>query len=213
MAITPIDIWNRALSAAKISGRVVSATENTKQANACALWYESTRKMLLQSAPWSFATQYNELARLSITSPSNWLYVYSLPNGMLAPRYLTTGMRFEMASTSDQEILYTNDASPTLVATMDREQPAIWSPMFNEALVAYLGSRVARELNAKISVARELFDEANTLIMEARAADGNESEELYGDPAPPAVSMRGFSGPGDMTNFYRVAYLNLEPVA
>jgi hypothetical protein len=100
---SPIEISNRALS--ELGGRatVASFSEGSKEARACALWYDPLRKQLLRAAPWGFARKQFVLSELGNaqdnTSPYPWGFKYTYPSDALRVRYiLPPGPNFNPAT-------------------------------------------------------------------------------------------------------------------
>lgn len=94
MAITSVDICNRALD--EIGARVIIASlaENTPQAKAASRQYDSMRQQILRSAPWAFArksvavTPIGLLSAVPPTSPYPWAAKYTYPADCLKVRYI-----------------------------------------------------------------------------------------------------------------------------
>lgn len=77
-----VDIANLALGHLGDDANVssISPPEGSAQAEHCARFYPAARDALLEMHAWGFATKRIRLAALSVTPPSQWAYVYAVPN-------------------------------------------------------------------------------------------------------------------------------------
>lgn len=87
-----IDICNRALSLIGARSTIADFSEGSKEAQACALWYDELREGLLRAAHWGFSKKtapLSELGRLTAnTSPYPWPFKYTYPADCLKMRFL-----------------------------------------------------------------------------------------------------------------------------
>jgi hypothetical protein len=87
-------------------------------------------------------------------------------------------------SQQGRTVIFTNVKDAQLVYTALMTAPSVWDPLFREAFVKFLASKIARPLtvdaNGKsdiktgMAIARELIPEVKEAILQARIADGNE---------------------------------------
>ena len=89
---SPVDICNRALGEIGARTNVNAFTDPTPAAQACQLYYDSMRQMLLRTAPWNFARKQVNLSLLkdatSGTCPFPWMFEYLYPSDCLKFRYM-----------------------------------------------------------------------------------------------------------------------------
>jgi hypothetical protein len=73
--------------------------------------------------------------------------------------------------------------------------PNVMDPMFQEAWANILGARLCFQLSGDKALANQCIQNTNSLIMEARKADGNE-EITVNDVTPDFLRIRGnWGGP------------------
>lgn len=105
MAITDIDICNRAL--VSLGEGVISSltADGTDKSLACATLYEGIKHMVLSMRAWRFSMYKVQLARLVDTPANEWNYAYQLPPDMLAgPRAVFTSTNTGELPMTDFEI-------------------------------------------------------------------------------------------------------------
>lgn len=95
-----VTICNMALSHIR-GGSINSLTEPSIQAQQCKLLYPVLRDMVLEAAPWQFATRIDELALLSDVTVFNWLYAYQRPTDCLKIKRLI--LNWETVSQTDDQ--------------------------------------------------------------------------------------------------------------
>ena len=85
-------ICNRALAEIGSRSKLAALSDATPQANACSLFYDPLRKMLLRAAHWNFAKQQTNLTLLGTlsagTAPFPWQFKYAYPSDCLKLRYI-----------------------------------------------------------------------------------------------------------------------------
>lgn len=96
------------------AAEMTSFTEGTDSAKICDRLYDDLKKYILSIYPWSFAKKKVQLARISDTPTTEWLYAYALPSDMIGtPKALfedsTAGTRqsqeFELYNIDQQRLL------------------------------------------------------------------------------------------------------------
>jgi hypothetical protein len=65
------------------AAEMTSFTEGTDSAKICDRLYDDLKKYILSIYPWSFAKKKVQLARISDTPTTEWLYAYALPADMI----------------------------------------------------------------------------------------------------------------------------------
>jgi hypothetical protein len=90
---------------------------------------------------------------------------------------------------------------PIFYYTKRQERVDLWDPGLTLAIVYALAAFIVMPLTGKVSRAKQVMDQANALILEARVASAN-SDENYVDTVPDWITARGYAQPGPMTRFY-----------
>ena len=90
---SPVDICNQALGEIGARANVSAFTDPTPAAQACQLYYDAMRKMLIRTAPWNFSRKQDNLSLLNQASvspgvPFSWMYEYLYPSDCLKFRYM-----------------------------------------------------------------------------------------------------------------------------
>lgn len=158
------DICNRALQKLG-AARINALTDQSTNARACALAYDTCRQDLLREHPWNFAIQRFQLAA-DLTAPAfGYTNAFTLPTGwmrVLAPDPLQNFNDRDWIIEGGK--LLTNDASPLNIrCVMDITDTTLMDVAFREAL------------SAKISLELcEALTQSNTK-KQAAAADYKES--------------------------------------
>jgi len=95
MSSTVVDICNQALSMAGARATIASLTEDSEEARACNIVYDTQRKSCLRAAHWNFARFQANLGLLLDASksppdnvPAPWVYEYAYPTDCLMARYV-----------------------------------------------------------------------------------------------------------------------------
>jgi hypothetical protein len=89
-----VTIANQALALAGSRNQIANLQENSKEAQAVNLWYNSTRDSLLRAAHWNFARKQiylsllNSINNTGQTVPPPWVNEYAYPGDCVAIRYL-----------------------------------------------------------------------------------------------------------------------------
>jgi len=88
----PTEIANRALSQVGARSAITNFDEPSKEAQQCALWYDTLRRQLLRGAHWGFSRAQAPLSELGNmldgTSPYPWPFKYTYPADALKMRYI-----------------------------------------------------------------------------------------------------------------------------
>lgn len=93
MALTAVDICNRALLRIGEKQTISALDDASVGAQVCSAIYEQCRDELLASFPWPFASKHGLLAALLTTKRSGWTFAYSAPPDMVEARYIYAGYR------------------------------------------------------------------------------------------------------------------------
>lgn len=149
---SPEDICNAVLARIGYKLRIGNMLEGSPASKLFLDIYGQTRDDLLRSADWGFAEKITT-GTITGSAPSPWLYQYTYPSDCLRLRQL-----FSPTYTSDTnnplptlfrignngaEVIWSQTQTATLVYTSQVTNPAMWEPMFIEALIEALARRAA----------------------------------------------------------------------
>jgi len=214
MAISEVKICNLALS--HIGAASINAlTENTVVAEACNLHYEPTRDAVLRDHAWGFARKRQILALLPETF-SGFEFAYAYPidcmsaieifrfdgnssgTGIIDPRELSAinvpKVAFETSVNDDlnQEIILTDKADAELIYTAKITTPALFDPIFVEALSFALAVKLAQPLKADRAIRDDVKRDYLRIVERAKAVNANETFQKTDESNNVFVSSRGF---------------------
>lgn len=141
------DICNRALQKLG-AARINSLTDQSTNARACALAYDSCRQDLLREHPWNFAIQRAQLAADATPPAFGYANSFTLPTGWLRVLPPDPVQNFNDRDwVIEGGKLLTNDASPLDVrCVMDITDTTIMDIAFREALSAKLSMELCELL-------------------------------------------------------------------
>lgn len=148
-----VDICNTALrylgDDASISE--INPPDGSPQSENCAALYPKARDEVLEQHAWRFANARQALTALSVTV-EGWGYAYAAPSDMICPRAIIPGgwqrdddpvdFTTEIDANGDTLIL-TDTPSATLRYTRAITNPALFTPLFCEAVSWLLASKLA----------------------------------------------------------------------
>lgn len=208
----PTEICNLALDAAGSRHTISSPTEVSREAEVCNRWYPVIRDLVFRAAFWPNLSAYSRLALLAerdadavwtdAAPDPGWRFVYSVPNGMIAPRYLSDFSRFILTSRSDNAAaLATQTESAVLTYTKRVEDPDAWDTGLRAAIIYGLAANIVMPLQGKLERMRTALQIANESITQARANNANVAENQY-DNIAPWHAARGFSGDTTPSRFF-----------
>lgn len=114
--------------------------------------------------------------------------------------YATAAARFEVATDSiagnQQNVILTNVYQAIGVYTLRVTNPDLWGSQFIEALAAAIAGRVAMQLTGDKQLVSAMFTYANSVLLQARTADGNEGLTIQ-DSTPDWIQSRDLGGYGN----------------
>lgn len=223
MAQSQLALYNMALAVAGQDYTIAATSEESVPAEVCELWYENVRQTVLRAAHWNSARRFARLTEEAERDDSadwvaadpnpGWLYSYDLPASMLAPRYLTSFDQFDIGYDNDGKVLNCNVGgsaatdAPVLCYTVDVTDVTLYEPDLYQAMIYGLAGQIVMPLTGKTSRARNIFDLANGLLMQARAQNANDRYQLVSQ-RPETLQLRGHVGPS-VTNAYFHPYGSL----
>jgi len=196
MPLSEVQIANMALHHLKVKRQISALTDDTVEARAVNLFWETARDDALSAADWSFARRRATLAQDSAAPPSEWGYAYLLPDDFLVARFIEDGVKvrhhaneikFRVERPTDSLVLYTDAASAVLVYTAQYKPVAYWTSSFVSLMARSLASEMASGL---VDTARKrvAFDEYRFARAEAARLDSE--QEVQGEPDPPLIAAR-----------------------
>lgn len=191
---------------------VASTTEQSRAAEVCRLWFGPTRDLVLCAAAWNNATAYSRLALLSerddtlqwdgsVDPAPGFQFSHEAPSDMLRPRYLSTYERFRSGTNGTKRVINSQTESPILIYTKSLENPQLWEHELAMAIVHGLAGRICAPLNGKRALAKDLIEQANVLLLQARASNANDNWESL-ETIPEWISARGAAYSGPTLRYY-----------
>ncbi len=170
-----VEICNRALQ--KIgAARIVSLTENSKNARECNACYDALRQAELRKNFWSFAIKRAQLAKDATAPDWGKAYSYTLPADFICladnyPELNSPYLDFEIEGRQ----IFTNMTDPLQIRYIsDIRDANLMDPLFREALASKIADEICEivtQSNAKKQTAMIEYENA---IAEAKARNGIE---------------------------------------
>ena len=215
------EIFNMALTLAQESASVVTATENSRSANLCRVWYDNARRRVLKAGRWPCATTYQRLALLETrgteelwaegNSAPGKAYAYAEPALLLAPQYLHTYGTFDRMVIGGKQVIVSDTSQALLRYTFDQEDVSTWDEGLVSAVTTYMASLMCHSINGKLGLGDRLERRAANLSVEAGTEQGNE-QDLQFVALPENVIARGYTGSVQtLRYFYPLEALNGTP--
>lgn len=213
MATDVVVLYNLALDTIGARNKISLPTEQSREAEACQLWFPQIRDQVLASAAWPEATKMERLALLSLQDNDGdevWAQgdprpdltnAYALPADLLRPQYISDFSRFAVQSYGEENrVLMTNKQSPILIYTFRQTKVSMWSQELQMAIMKGLAASICLPLTGKTSRAKLLMDEANQYILAARETAANTNDERF-ESIPDWISARGFIDSSTLTRY------------
>ncbi len=170
-----VQICNRALQ--KLGAkRIVSLTEDSTNARACNVAYQSILDAELRAHPWSFAISRSSLAADSDEPEFGRTASYTLPSDFLYllddyPEYLINDKDWIIEGRK----IYTNDSAPLNIRFVYRvTDPNLMDPLFQEALSAKMAAELCEELTQSNTKKADLKDDYKDAITRAKRTNAIE---------------------------------------
>lgn|SRR5512135_56071 len=157
---SPEDICNASLARIGYKLRIGNMLEGSPAAKLFLDIYGQTRDELLRAGDWGFAEKITT-GTITGSAPSPWAYQYAYPSDCLrlkqvfSPTYTSDTNNpkpqlFRIGSGTTTagaiEAIWSQTQTATLVYTSQVTNPALWEPMFIEALIEALARRAAPAL-------------------------------------------------------------------
>ena len=179
------EICNMALYRTGVSQAIGNlTTEQSTEARICRLFYPQRRDSLLQEMDWNFNRKRAPLAQLTDTPPTNWAYVYALPDDCLAVRALVVeGDRHPVYElTVPHEIagryLYCDLETVEIVYSARVTDTSFFDPLFVDLLSLALVPDLAMGLAVKGEIVQMARQQYMVFWTQAAAAHLNQGFDL-----------------------------------
>jgi hypothetical protein len=180
-----VDIFNRALSLLEEGQRVQSVDDDYVQVRSLNEIYAAARDEVLELHNWNFAVTRAELPALVDVPLFGWDYQYAWPHNCLRVLPITHDGQFEgqrvphqieanvdAGNNSAVRVVLTNASPPLRIRYIRRvEDPAQFSALFTEALVARIAMMVAHRMTGKQSYLERVARLYETAMAQARRQD------------------------------------------
>lgn len=170
-----VEIANRALQLLGAK-RIVSLTEDSRNARACNAAFEPVKRAELRKHPWGFATKRVQLAADATEPAFGRSNSFTLPSDFIRLLPPDQNLNFNDLDwiVEGRNIITDDDAPLDVRYVYDVTDPNIFDVLFREALAAKLAEQLCEELtqsNTKIATASAVYDKA---IAEAKRANAIE---------------------------------------
>lgn len=210
MAQSQLNLYNLAVAAIGGDYTLAATNEETLAAEACEMWFENTRQVLLRSAWWGCSKKFARLVeKVARDTAEDWVetdpepgyaYSYELPDDYLYARFLTDYAEFDISNDDTGRTLVCNVGgseltdAPVLCYSADIEDPANWEADLYQSMVYALGSHINLPLTGKTSKTQLLVAMANSFVQDARVNTANERHRLM-RVRPEVLALRGTDFP------------------
>lgn len=203
-----VEICNMALARIGVSSFISNLNEPSNEARVCSLFYEPMRDFALRDGLWNFAKKQQQLADAG-TPPEQWSFKYALPDDFLKARFIwmpgtpvlpgtyevpgqtifiqEQRVRFEIALSGGQKVLYCNQPEAELVYTARVEDTTLYDPIFVSALSYLLASEIAMPLSVQPNLAKAALDRYQ--LVASMASAHSMSEGYEGQPPESELTM------------------------
>ena len=186
-----IDICNNALIEAHQDATITNINEDSVEAERCRRIYDSTRRELLSMYPWTFATKYVKLARVS-ENCEGYKYAYKYPTEALRINniYVSEGafiarnyIPFDLAEAkvaivNQEKCILCNYEEPFVSENIDIENEGILPEDFCRLFYLFMAQKITKMAGVKADVRNEINAEINTQL--SMTATKTNREDLDG---------------------------------
>jgi len=190
--VTNADLCNQALASIGAKARITSISPpdaGSNEAAQCSRYFNECLETLLEMHDWSFATKRVALTDAGDTDTTSHLFRYVVPTDMCraiavlpegaADDYMVNGERVPVPFVREQDEdgvvrIYTNEENATLRYTAWVTDPNKWPPLFRQAFVALLASKVAGPVvrgQEGDAAARRRLEEVEMYLGRAKVSD------------------------------------------
>lgn len=194
-----IDIYNMALGHIGISETVGSLEERSKARITCSQFWAISRDTVLADFDWPFATKYETLALLNVTTDP-WQYTYQYPVDCLRALYIAVpGIEqpperlrptFETAYGVDGQVILSDYPEAVLAYVTRVENVERFPPMAAMALSYNLAMHIAMPMTATQSMVDRCAQQYANASQLAWSQALNESQARYSTESE-YITVRG----------------------
>jgi len=171
--LSEVAICNLALQDLGRGLMITALDENSQAARACRLRYPYARDACLRAYDWNFAAARASLPALAAAPAFRFAHAYQLPTDCLFVREVLGGGAYPW--TVEGGKLLTDMSAPLNVTyTRAETSPALFDPLFAEALAARIAADVAVSLTESSGKAQALWQVYQAKLAEARRRDAQE---------------------------------------
>lgn len=172
MAQSEVQICNRALQMLGAE-RILSLSDRSVNARACSAAYDSCRRRELEDHIWIFATKRFSLAADGTAPEWGKQNAFTLPDDFvrLAPQYPESNFNDKDWEIEGRKIFSNNSAPLEGRYIYDIQDPAVFSPLFCEALSARMAVEMCEELTQSNPKKVGVKDDYNLVIARARKSN------------------------------------------
>lgn len=175
--LTDVGVYNQALDFVN-ERPLTTPDDDNAYARFLTRHYANTRDAELRKNNWNFAITYHELAQDGTDPAFRFNYRYPLPAGWLRLLPPTLDGKRGAAAIPHEVVgayVYTDIVTTFKVRCVSRvTDPALWDPLFADALVARLGMKLSLKFTAKGSYYDRAANAYNAAIADAVQADALE---------------------------------------
>jgi hypothetical protein len=186
MALTITDICNQALGRVGAPHVMDIDDANNKSARVCKNTFEIAVREVARAGDWNCLKDRIELGRLTEAPVFEWAYQFQLPANFISLVELNgfpvTGTMGEDWEIEGNKLL--TDAETAKVRFIGyNEKTHEWDPLFVNAVVVLLASKIALPIRQDDSLAQALLTEYQRVSLpQARMKDGNERKKKPNAP-------------------------------
>lgn len=192
-------ISNMALGHCGVNSRIGDVeTENSNEANACRLYFDHCRELLLEMQEWGFAKE--EVALQSLGSPPDpWGFRYKYPNFcslalyIVNPSLRTPGrdqrIPFEVRNYDGGtgKVILCDQENAILAYNRNIDNVALFAPSFVQALSLVLAAHICMPLRVDPKITQYINAQAGPWLNEAASRSLREQQK---DPEPDSEFVR-----------------------
>lgn len=155
--MSPVQIYNLALSHLGQTKRIASFTEKSEEARLATLVYENCRDTMLEEFNWPFATKIEALGLISEEPNDEWAFSYRYPSDCLKFRRILSGTRndardsrveYRVAYSSSGRVIFTDLDEAQGEWTIKVTDSELFPPTFALALSYKIAHQIAPSVTA-----------------------------------------------------------------
>lgn len=210
MALSKVGIWNMGLSHLGIGKAVANENEQSAEATACRVWWETALDITLRSWRWPFARKTKALGLVEENPNSEWGFSYRYPADCVDARRIVNGMRvetienripFQIEGDEAGSLILCDQQDAELEYTRRVTEANFFPQDFALALSAQLAVLMAPKVTPlKSGYGKEAAQKFAFYIAQAKA---NAYNEQVMDKAPEAESIRARDGGESSDDYWR----------